>query len=349
MDIKKAIKKISGFEDLTEEETRAVFDRIMNGETTPAQIGALLIGLHMKGETAGEITGAARVMRERSLKINVRPVRARGVSADPAEDVILDTCGTGGTGKNTFNISTAVAFVVAGCGVKVAKHGNRAASGRCGSADVLEALGVRIDAPAEVTEKCINTINIGFIFAPLFHEAMRHAAGPRKELGVRTIFNLLGPLSNPASATCQVMGVYDEGLTGTMAEVLGKLGVERAYVVYGMDKFDEVAITGKTKVSELDSGEVRSYYVAPADFGIDEASMEDISGGSPGENAGMVRAVLSGEEGPRLDIVLMNSSIALMAAGRAGDLTEGVQAARGSISSGKAGEKLEQLIRMTNG
>jgi len=340
MDIKNAIKKVTGFENLAEEETRAVFEHIMSGEVTPAQIGAFLTGLRMKGETVEEITGAAMVMREKALKINVKK--------DPPDEPILDTCGTGGTGKGTFNISTTVAFVVAGCGVKVAKHGNRGASSRCGSADVLEALGVRIEVPVEVTEKCINGINIGFLFAPLFHKAMKYAVGPRKEIGIRTIFNLIGPLSNPASATCQVMGVFDESLTQKMAEVLGRLGVSRAYVVYGMDRFDEVTISGRTKVSELRGGGVRSYFVTPETFGVKEAGRDDIKGGSVEENAAVIKSVLSGEQGPALDIVLVNASVALMAAGRVSDFTEGVRAARESIDSGKAREKLDQLVKVTN-
>jgi anthranilate phosphoribosyltransferase len=338
MNIKEAISKIVGLKNLTEDETRSVFNDIMSGDATSAQIGAFLTGLHMKGETVDEITGAAKVMREKAVKINVG---SRG-------DVILDTCGTGGTGKGTFNISTVVAFVTAGCGVKVAKHGNRSASGLCGSADVMEALGVKIDAPVEVVENAINEINIGFLFAPLFHTAMKYAAGPRKEIGFRTIFNLLGPLSNPAGATHQVMGIYDPALTETIAEVLGKLGVKRACVVHGEDGFDELSITGRTKVSELKDGRVETYYVTPETFGIKIAKNADIKGGDAKKNVGVIRSVLNGEKGPALDIVLMNSSMALVTAGRVGDFKEGVGEALRSITSGLAGEKLEQLIEATN-
>ncbi len=350
MDIKKAIEKVILFEDLTEEEMHSVFGGIMSGKATLSQIAAFITALRMKGETVEEITGAARVMREKSLKIKVS-----GDSVDidrdeitPEEEAILDTCGTGGTGTNTFNISTTVAFVLAACGVKVAKHGNRAASSRCGSADVLEELGVKLDVPVEVTEKCISRINIGFMFAPLFHEAMRYAAPPRKEVGVRTIFNILGPLSNPASATCQVLGVYEEELTETMARVLGNLGTKRAFVVHGMDGLDEVTVTGKTKVSELAGGRVRSYYVAPGTFGLKKAALGEIRGGSAEENAAMVRGVLSGEEGPRRDVVLMNSSVALMAAGKVKNFKEGVRVAASAIDSGGALKKLEDLARITN-
>ncbi len=350
MDIKKAIERIVGFEDLTEEETRSVFDQIMSGGATPSQIGAFITALRMKGETVEEITGAARVMREKAVKVKVGGGRVDIDTEEigPDEETILDTCGTGGTGTNTFNISTTVAFVLAGCGVKVAKHGNRAASSRCGSADVLEELGVKLDAPVEMTEKCINAINIGFLYAPLFHGAMKYAITPRKEIGIRTIFNILGPLSNPASATCQVLGVYEEKLTETIANVLKKLGTKRAYVVHGMDTLDEVTITGKTKVSELKNGRVRSYSVSPGTFGVKKATHKDIKGGTAKENAEMILGVLSGEKSPRRDIVLMNSSMALMAAGRVRSFKEGVTAAAESIDQGKAREALEQLIRITN-
>ena len=350
MDIKKAIEKVIRFEDLTEEETHLVFSGIMSGEATLSQIAAFITALRMKGETVEEITGAARVMREKALKIKVS-----GDSVDidtdeihPEEEAILDTCGTGGTRTNTFNISTTVAFVLAGCGVKVAKHGNRAASSRCGSADVLEKLGVKLDVPVEVTEECIRKIDIGFMFAPLFHEAMRYAVTPRKEIGVRTIFNILGPLSNPASATCQVLGVYEEKLTGVIARVLGKLGTKRAFVVHGMDGLDEVTVSGKTKVSELAGGRVRSYYVSPGSFGLKKAGLEEIRGGSVKENAMIVREVLSGVKSPRRDIVLMNSGVAFMAAGRAKDFKEGARLAASIIDSGKAMKKLEELVRITN-
>jgi len=291
----------------------------------------------MKGETVDEITGAARVMREKALKVKV--------SGKP----VCDTCGTGGSGIDRFNISTAVSFILAGCGVKVAKHGNRSASSRCGSADVLEALGVKIDVSPEVAEKCINEIGVGFLFAPSYHSAMKYAAGPRKEIGVRTIFNILGPLSNPASATCQVMGVFDPSLTETMAGVLGKLGTEHAFVVHGEDGLDEVTLSGKTRVSELSGGKVWTYEVEPETFGLEKASLKEITGGSAGENAETVKKVLSGEQGARRDITLANASLALVASGKAADIPEGVKLAGKAIDSGEAMEKLRQLIEMTNG
>ncbi len=342
MDIREAIKKITEREDLSESEMRSVFGQIMEGVATGAQIGAFLAALRMKGETVDEITGAARVMREKAVKIDPGKVVSGG-------EALLDTCGTGGTHKGTFNISTAAAFVIAGCGVKVAKHGNRAASGSSGSADVLEALGVKIDAPLEVTERCIREIGIGFLFAPLFHSAMKHAAAPRKEIGVCTIFNILGPLSNPASAAYQVIGVYNEELVPKIAGVLAKLGLKRAYVVHGLDKFDEVSISAKTKVGELKNGKVSCYYVAPGDFGIKKADVSLIKGGTAADNAAVVRSVLSGKEGAPLDIVLMNAALGLMAAEKAGSFKEGVKLARESVASGKALEKLEELVRITNG
>ena len=245
-DMKSAIQKLVGKNDLSENEMKDVFNAIMSGEATPSQIGALLSALRMKGETVQEITGAVRVMREKALKIV------------PAGSKLLDTCGTGGTGKDTFNISTTAAFVIASCGVKIAKHGNRAATSKCGSADVLESLGVKVDVPVEVSKKCIDEIGIGFLFAPLFHGAMKYAIGTRREIGIRTIFNVLGPLSNPAGATHQLLGVFDESLTEMMAEVLGNLGTEKALVVHGLDGLDEISISGKTKVSELLNGEVET-------------------------------------------------------------------------------------------
>src|SRR3989338_280822 len=266
-----AVKKI----DLTEDEIRAVFGEIASGAATPAQIGSFLTALRMKGETVDEITGAAKVMREKSVKVDA--------GAD-----LVDTCGTGGSGVNTFNISTAAAFVVAGCGLKVAKHGNRSASSQCGSADVLEALGVNLNASAQTVEKCIREIDIGFMFAPLFHSAMKYAIAPRKEIKTRTIFNLLGPLSNPAAASSQVIGVYDAGLTEKIAGVLKNLGTRRAFVVHGEDSLDEITITADTRVSELKDGDIKSYNVSPKTFGVKKATLEDIKGGDASDNAEMI-------------------------------------------------------------
>ncbi|MFQ5952527.1 MAG: anthranilate phosphoribosyltransferase [Candidatus Omnitrophota bacterium] len=338
MEIKKALARVVNLEDLTEKATRSVFNEIMNGDATPSQIGAFLTALRMKGETVEEITGAAKVMREKALKITIPGKKVK----------VLDTCGTGGTGTNAFNISTTVALVLAGCGVKVAKHGNRSASSRCGSADVLEELGVGLDAPVNVTERCIKEINIGFLFAPLFHGAMKYASGPRREIGVRTIFNILGPLCNPASATHQIMGVFGEGMTKTIAKVLKNLGAKRAYVVSGKDGLDEVTITGRTKISELKKGKIRSYHVSPRTFGFKKARLKDIKGGTVKENARIVMNVLSGKKGPKRDVVLMNSSVALMAAGEAKSFKEGARIAANAIDSGWAMDKLELLIKITN-
>jgi anthranilate phosphoribosyltransferase len=351
MDIKEAIGKVVSFENLSEDQMREIFDEIMSGKATPAQISAFLTALRMKGETVEEVTGAARVMREKAVKVKVGGRDMADLieeDIDMEREAVLDTCGTGGTGTDTFNISTTVAFVLAGCGVKVAKHGNRAASSRCGSADVLEKLGVKIDVPVSVTEKCIDTIGIGFLFAPLFHGAMKHALTPRKEIGVRTIFNILGPLSNPASATNQILGVFDGKLTEMMAEVLGRLGAKRAYVVHGEDMLDEITITGNTKISELKDGKVKTYYVTPKTFDVKKATLDDIRGGTAEESAEIVRSVLSGEEGPRRDIVLVKPSAGLMVVDRAKSFKEGIKLAAESIDSGKALEKLEQLIKITN-
>ena len=333
--IKEAIEKVVNKIDLTEDQMRGVFDEIMSGKATPAQIGSFITALRMKGETIEEITGAAKVMREKSIHIN-------------AGDAVVDTCGTGGSGTNTFNISTTTAFVVAGCGLKVAKHGNRAASSMCGSADVLEALGVNLDTSPELAERCINEIGIGFMYAPLFHGAMKYAITPRKEIGIRTIFNILGPLSNPAGATSQVIGVYDAKLTEVMAGVLKNLDTKRAFVVYGMDTLDEITITGKTKVTELKSGKIRTYYISPERFGIKKANLEDIKGGDAAENARIILSILKGGRGPKRDVVLLNSSAALVAGFKAKGFKSGIRMADDSISSGVAFDKLNKLIEYTN-
>jgi anthranilate phosphoribosyltransferase len=330
--IKEAIDKVVKRLDLTEPETHEVFEEIMSGKATVAQISSFITALHMKGETVEEITGAARVMREKSLKVNIN------------EEEVVDTCGTGGSGIDTFNISTTAAFVVAGGGLKVAKHGNRSALCQCGSADVLEALGVNLDTGTEVVDKCLHQVGIAFLYAPLFHSAMKYAVQPRKEIGIRTIFNLLGPLSNPANATSQVVGIYDAGLTKTVAEVLKKLGLSRAFVVSGLDRLDEITITGKTKVAELEDSKIRTYYITPEKFGLKKAKIEDIKGGDAKENAKILLSVLNGEKGPRRDIVLMNASAALVAGNRAKDMTHGIKIAADSIDSGAALDKLNQLI-----
>lgn len=347
--IKEAIMKVAEGKNLTCSEMEEAFSEIMNGLAEPVQISAFITALRMKGETVQEITAAAKVMRKFATKIDVRgSVDIDRDEIDVEEETVLDTCGTGGSGTNTFNISTTAAFVVAGCGVKVAKHGNRSASSRCGSADVLERLGVNLNLLPKEVEECTKKIGIGFMFAPLFHSAMKYAAGVRKEIGIRTIFNILGPLSNPANATCQVLGVYDRDLTDVMARVLGNLGVKRAFVVYGLDTLDEVSITGPTQVSELKNKRVRTYKVTPEKFGLKRARLEDIKGGDADDNARIVISVLEGEKGPRRDVVLFNAAYALVAAEKAKDVKVGIRLSQGSIDSGAAMEKFKQLKAFTN-
>jgi anthranilate phosphoribosyltransferase len=347
--IREAIEKVVKKIDLTEAQAREVFNEIMSGKATPAQIGSFVTALRMKGETVGEITGAAKVMREKSIKIHTGR-SAVGIDRDDInidEETIVDTCGTGGSGTNTFNISTAVAFVVAGAGLKVAKHGNRGASSQCGSADVLEALGVNLDVRPDLVEECINRIGIGFMYAPLFHGAMKYAIIPRKEIGIRTIFNLLGPLSNPANATSQVLGVYDAKLTKIIAAVLKNLGCRRALVVSGMDTLDEITITGKTRITELNKGRFKTYFVSPEKFGMKRSKLADIKGGGAKENAEILISILEGERGPRRNVVLLNAAAALVAGFKAGNFKAGIELAEDSIDSGRALEKLNRLIVMT--
>ncbi|MFQ5455916.1 MAG: anthranilate phosphoribosyltransferase [Nitrospirota bacterium] len=334
--IRKSIAKLIERKDLTENETERVIKEIMEGEATAAQIASFITALRMKGETAEEITGAARGMRDKAVKIRI------------GNPLVVDTCGTGGDGTNTFNISTTSAFVVAGAGITVAKHGNRSVSSRCGSADVLKALGVNIDITPEKVERCINDIGIGFLFAPVFHKAMRHAIGPRREIGIRTIFNILGPLTNPADASIQIIGVYSKDLTSLMAEVLMQLGCRHCYIVHGMDGMDEITITEKTKISEGKDGRVDTYFIDPKDYGLPIARKEDISGGTPDENAGIIYEVLEGKKGPKRDITLLNASLPIIACKKAGNIHEAIQIASDSIDSGMAMKKLDELKICTN-
>ncbi|NQT90256.1 MAG: anthranilate phosphoribosyltransferase [Candidatus Omnitrophica bacterium] len=346
--IREAIIKVAEGRDLTAKEMEQAFSEIMNGTAEPVQISAFITALRMKGETVDEITAAAKVMRRFASTIDVRG----GVDIDRDDinvekETILDTCGTGGSGTNTFNISTTVAFVVAGCGVKVAKHGNRSASSQCGSADVLERLGVGLNLSPKRVAQCTRKIGIGFMFAPLFHSAMKYAVPVRKAIGIRTIFNILGPLANPANATCQVLGVYDKALTEVMAKVLGNLGTKRAFVVHGLDTLDEVSITGPTQVSELKNKLVRTYKVTPGKFGLKRAAIRSIKGGSAKKNAAIVSSVLKGAKGPCRDVVLLNAAYALVAAGRAKNVKAAIRFAQKSIDSGAAQKKLEQLKAFT--
>lgn len=347
--IKCAIAKLVDEHDLTESMMIDVMEQIMGGEATPSQVGAFIVALRMKGETIEEITGAARVMRAHATPVRVGKVLdidREEINAD--RETILDTCGTGGSGTKSFNISTTVAFVVAACGVKVAKHGNRSISSACGSADVLERLGVKLDIPVSRVEDCINTLGVGFLFAPALHGAMRHAIGPRREIGVRTIFNILGPLTNPAGADRQVLGVYREGLVEPLAKVLNRLGCRRGFVVHGLDGMDEVTLTGPTRVAEINSDTVRLYTVEPEDFALSRCKLSALQGGDAVRNADLVQAVLQGEKGPRRDVVLLNSAFALLAADKVEDVRGGIELAAEAIDSGQALSKLKDLIRMTN-
>jgi len=346
--IKVAISRVVEKEDLSEKEMIEVMNQIMGGEATPAQIAAFITALRMKGETIAEITGAARVMRARATPIQVGPVLdidREDINLD--RETILDTCGTGGSGTRSFNISTTVAFVVAACGVKVAKHGNRSISSACGSADVLECLGVNLDVTPERVAHCIDRIGIGFLFAPALHGAMKFAIGPRREIGIRTVFNILGPLTNPAGADRQVLGVYQEGLVETLARVLVNLGCRRGFVVHGSDGMDEATLTGPTRVGEIDGAEVRLYDVTPEEFGLARCSLEELQGGDAERNAGIVRDILQGKSGPKRDIVLLNAGFALAAAGAAEGVREGMKQAAEAVDGGLALEKLKGLIQET--
>jgi anthranilate phosphoribosyltransferase len=347
--MKQAIAKLVDRQDLSELEMIDAMNQIMGGEATPAQIGAFITALRMKGETIPEIIGAARVMRSRATPIRVGDV----VDIDRDEinvdrETILDTCGTGGSGTRSFNISTTVAIVVAACGAKVAKHGNRSISSACGSADVLENLGVKLDVSPEVVAECIEKVGVGFLFAPALHGAMKHAIGPRREIGIRTIFNILGPLTNPAGADRQVLGVFREDLVEPLAKVLLNLGCQRGFVVHGSDGMDEITLTGSTLVAAISGNAVELQTITPEQFGFKRCRLEDLQGGNAEENAAIINAILMGTGGAKLDIVLLNSAYALVAAGLATDVDGGIEKARDAISSGGAKRVLDGLIRMTN-
>ena len=347
--IRKAIAKIVEREDLTEGEMIEVMNQIMSGECTPAQIGSFITALRMKGETIEEITGAARVMREMATPIrvgrNVLDIDRDDINID--QETILDVVGTGGDGTNTFNVSTTVSFVVSACGVKVAKHGNRSVSSACGSADVLEKLGINLDVTPETVERCIREIGIGFLFAPALHGAMKFAIGPRREIGIRTIFNILGPLTNPANADCQVMGVYRADLVEKLAGVLHRLGCRHGFVVHGSDGMDEMTLTGETLVAEVTPGGIRMTSIVPEHLGLARCDMAALKGGDAVANAVIVRSVLAGEQGPRRDIVLLNAAYALLAAGKAATAAEGLTLAAEAIDSGRALQQVEKLADMT--
>jgi len=336
--IQDTLKKVVDKQNLTKDEAIAAMNEIMSGDCTEAQVAAFIVGLRMKGETVEEIAGCAQVMREKATRIDP------GVPVDQ----IVDTCGTGGDVKGTFNISTAAAFVVAGASVTVAKHGNRSVSSQSGSADVLAALGVKIDADQPTVERCLREARIGFLFAPMMHAAMKYAIGPRREIGVRTVFNILGPLTNPAGARCQVLGVYDCDLAPLMANVLNSLGSARCFVVHGHDGLDEMTITDRTHVAELNNGVVDEYVIAPEDVGLERGSLDDLIVKTPEDSAEAVREVLSGKPGPRRDIVLLNAAAAILAVGTASDWKDGIERAAQSIDSGAAAESLNKMVDVSN-
>lgn len=333
--IKEAINIIVNGINLSEAEMAECMKEIMEGKTTDAQIGAFLTALRIKGETVEEITGAARIMREKASTIK-------------APEGVLDTCGTGGDMSHTFNISTTTALVVSACGVPVAKHGNRSVSSQSGSADVLEALGVKIDLPPDKVEKCLFETGFGFLFAPLFHPAMKYAIGPRREMGIRTIFNILGPITNPAGAKKQVLGVFAEKLTEPLARVLGNLGASDAMVVHGVDGLDEITLTDGTKVSRYKDNRVENFIISPEDFGIERGKLEDLVGADKMSNARITLSILNGEKGPKRNVVLMNSAAALVVAGKAKDFRGGAAIAAEAIDSGRALKKLEEIKKVSN-
>jgi len=343
---------------LSHAEACDVMAEVLTGKCTDAQIAALLIALRMKGETVEEIVGFAEAIRAAAAPLpiernGVEPLAVSGTGRDalleePGEDSLIDTSGTGGDASGTFNISTATALVTAGAGVRVAKHGNRSISSKCGSADVVEALGVNIQLPPERSAQCLREVGICFLYAPNLHPAMKQVQGVRRELRMRTMFNLLGPLTNPARASGQVVGVYSLELVEKLAEALSMLGLKRALVVHGLDGLDEITITGVTRIAEARAGSVRSYEVEPEEFGMKRAPLQDIAGGDANENAEIIRAVLRGEKSPRRDVVLLNSAAALVAAGRADHIAHAVPLAAKSIDSGAAAGKLEALVRFSS-
>jgi anthranilate phosphoribosyltransferase len=338
MDIQSAIKHIAAGRNLTVSETSEVFTTIMEGAATDAQIAAFITALRMKGETPDEITGAAYVMRDKAARIY-----------STTRQNLIDTCGTGGDGSNSFNISTAAAIVAAGAGAKVAKHGNRSVSSGSGSADVLEQLGVNIHLTAEQMSVCLTEIGLGFLFAPTLHSAMKYAAAARKQIGIRTIFNILGPLTNPARTTSQLLGVFAPNLTETMARVLKNMGSAKAYVVHGLDPIpiDEVSICGPTQISEIRENEIITYKITPEEFGLKKAKPDQIAGKDPAHNATIITNILKGKPGPQRDVVLLNAAFALCAAAVVSDPKEGIAAAQNAIDSGAAMEKLQKLKELS--
>ena len=332
---KQGLEEIIAGKDLSQETMSRMITEILSGAVTHSQVGAFMGALSTKGETFEELIGAARAMRRKATRIQT------------TSPVVLDTCGTGGDGTNTFNISTTTAFVVAGCGVTVAKHGNRSVSSQCGSADLLEALGVNLNLDPEMVEEGLCDIHIGFLFAPLYHGAMKFAATARKEVGIRSVFNMLGPLTNPAGANCQLLGVYAPELTEMFAQALQGMGTRRAFIVHGHDGLDEISLCAPTRISELNEGNIKTYDLSPDHYFSRTADLKDLAGGTPSENAAIALGILKGEKGPRRDVVLLNAGAALVVAGEAVDITEGIRLAGEAIDSGAAEDKLQQLIQFT--
>ncbi|HSF06124.1 MAG TPA: anthranilate phosphoribosyltransferase [Methylomirabilota bacterium] len=344
--ITEALRALVEGRHLTRIEAAAAMEAIMSGAATNAQIAAFLTALRMKGETVEELIGFAQVMRQKVVRIRTRGEEVAALTGTDRE-MLVDTCGTGGDAAGTFNVSTATAFVVAGTGLRVAKHGNRSVSSLCGSADVVETLGINLElTPAQVA-RCIDEVGIGFLYAPLLHTAMRHVMAARREMGIRTVFNMLGPLTNPAGANAQVIGVYSVALTEPLARVLAELGTARAFVVHGADGLDEISNTGESRLSEVREGTVRTFTVRPEDFGVPRAIIADLRGGDRQQNADIIRAILDGEPGPKRDIVVMNAAAAVVAGGRARELKEGVEIAARSIDSRAARAKLEALTTLS--
>jgi anthranilate phosphoribosyltransferase len=346
--ITEAVRALVDRRHLTRIEAAAAMEAIMSGAATHVQIAAFLTALRMKGETVEELIGFAQVMRQKAVRVRTRGEEMAALTGTDRE-MLIDTCGTGGDASGTFNVSTATAFVVAGTGLRVAKHGNRSMSGLtasslCGSADVVETLGVTLDLTPAHVGRCVDDVGIGFLYAPLLHTAMKHVMAARRELGIRTVFNLLGPLTNPAGANAQVIGVAAAALTEPLARVLAELGTVRAFVVHGADNLDEISNTGESRLSEVREGVVRTFTVRPEDFGLARASIADLRGGDREQNAQIIRAILDGEPGPRRDIVLMNAAAALVVGAKARELKEGVALAAQSIDGGAARAKLERLI-----
>ena len=332
---KQGLEEIIAGKDLSQETMSRMITEILSGAVTHSQVGAFMGALSTKGETFEELIGAARAMRRKATRIQA------------TSPVVLDTCGTGGDGTNTFNISTTTAFVVAGCGVTVAKHGNRSVSSQCGSADLLEALGVNLNLDPEMVEEGLCDIHIGFLFAPLYHGAMKFAATARKEVGIRSVFNMLGPLTNPAGANCQLLGVYAPELTEMFAQALQGMGTRRAFIVHGHDGLDEISLCAPTRISELNDGNIKTYDLSPDHYFSRTADLKDLAGGTPSENAAIALGILKGEKGPKRDVVLLNAGAALVVAGEAVDITEGIRLAGEAIDSGAAEDKLQQLIQFT--